>query len=97
VIPSGHRAYPEAKAKGDKSIPGKARRVKATKTRAGRGPDEMVKAELLEPKCPLCKHASTDTVDKIRGFPDDRWSTNTETIGSDALATLNTLREAGPQ
>jgi len=54
VIPSGHRAYLEAKAEGDNSIPGKARCGEATKAHAGRGPDGKVKAGLLEPKCPLC-------------------------------------------
>ncbi len=66
--PLGHRLYLAAKAKGDKSMVGKAGSVETRKTEAGRGPDGMVKATLLETQCP--NRNVTDRIPRghIRGF-----------------------------
>ena len=55
VIPMGHHIYLATKVKGEISMCGKARCSETTKLYARRDPDGMVKAVLLEPKCPNCK------------------------------------------
>jgi len=50
VIPVGHRTYLKAKAGGESSMFGKAGCSETAKLHAGRGPDDKVKAGLLEPK-----------------------------------------------
>ena len=57
VIPLDHRTHLATKVKGDTSMFGKAGSREATKLLAGRGPDGMVKARLLEPQCPIWKNA----------------------------------------
>jgi hypothetical protein len=51
----GHPTYLMAKAGGDNSMSEKAGCSEAAKLHARRGPDGMVKAELLEPQCPCSK------------------------------------------
>lgn len=57
VTPLDHRTHLATKVKGETSMFGKAGSREATKQLAGRGPDGMVKARLLEPQCPIWKNA----------------------------------------
>ena len=66
----GHRTYLKAKAGGDNSMFGKAGRTETVEVRAGRGPDGMVKATLVEPQCPNCKQYRSDTTVDIRRPPE---------------------------
>ena len=72
VIPLGHRTHLATKVQGEISMFGKAGNSEATKRLAGRGPDGMVKARLLESQCPICKERRPETVVNIRGFQDAR-------------------------
>ena len=71
--PLGHRTYLAAKAKGESSMSGKARRSETTKRPARRDPDGMVKAVLLEPKCPYCKERRLGKVVDAQVLPDNRY------------------------
>ena len=53
MTPLGHRTYLKAKAGGENSMSEKAGCSEAADLHAGRGPDGMVKARLLEPKSPI--------------------------------------------
>ena len=55
MIPLGHRTYLKAKARGESSMFERQDAAETVKLHAGRDPDGMVKAELLEPQCPICK------------------------------------------
>jgi hypothetical protein len=55
VIPLGHRTYPKPKGVRENSMFGKAGYGETAKPYAGRDPDGMVKAILLEPQCPYSK------------------------------------------
>jgi hypothetical protein len=70
VILLGYPTHLKAKAGGENSMWGKVGCSEAAKRHAGRGPDGMVKAELLEPQCPFCKPFRSDTADEIRCFPE---------------------------
>jgi hypothetical protein len=69
VIPLGHRTYPDAKAKGERSMFEKAGRPKTIKGHARRDPDGMVKAKLPEPQWPFCKSTRLDTMVKVQLSP----------------------------
>jgi hypothetical protein len=51
----GHPTYLKPKGGGENSMSGKAGRNETAQWRVRRGPDGMVRAELLEPQCPHCK------------------------------------------
>jgi hypothetical protein len=68
-LPPGHQTNPKPKGVGEKSMSGKAGCNETAKLHAGRGPDGMVKAGLLEPQCPICKGLGLDTAIDIQGFP----------------------------
>src|SRR5262249_33714112 len=56
VIPSGHRTYLEAKAKGENSMFGeKAEHGETVKPWARQARSAGVKAKLPEPQCPFCR------------------------------------------
>jgi hypothetical protein len=67
----GHPTHLKAKARGENSMSEKARCSKAAKLHAGRDPDGMVKAKLLEPQCPSCKGIRLEMADEIQ-LPSNR-------------------------
>jgi len=68
VIPLGRLTYLKGKPGGDNSMSGKPRYPEIAEGHAWRDPDDMVKADLLEPQCPLCKGLGLDTAIDIQGF-----------------------------
>ena len=68
VIPLGRLTYLKGKPGGDNSMSGKPRCSESAEGHAWRDPDGMVKAELLEPQCPLGKGLGLDTAIDIQGF-----------------------------
>ena len=93
MIPLGHRTHLATKVQGEISMFGKAGNSEATKRLAGRGPDGMVKARPLEPRCPIWKERRPETVANIRGFQDARWIPgNQNGIRCPALNTLHGSR-----
>ena len=90
----GHRTHLKAKAGGESSMFGKAGCSETAWLHAGRGPDGMVKAELPEPQCPLCKEPRPDTAGNIRG------SLNTDDLkpsDEEAKSMLSSLTRSGEQ
>lgn len=90
--PLGHRTYLAAKAKGDNSMFGKAGSDETTKSLAGRDPDGMVKARLLEPKCPLCISTGLDTVGNIQRSHEPSCDCRLERRDEVVVLLPNTLR-----